>query len=104
MIPRGGEGENLPCRYTEIRALTAHLKLKPLVELMFLLKSSVRKLVVGVILLDQVLNYSPGLPESNVGIGVIDSLAGSTSDFQQRKSDTAGTCSHGTRPLGLTSV
>lgn len=68
---RGGEG-SLPGGCAVIRTLPAHLELQPLVELMPLPQRVVRERLVHVVLLDDVLDDGPGLPERDVGIGVFD--------------------------------
>lgn len=68
--------ENIePARLAEVRTLTAYLESEPLVAEMLLLQSVIAEHVLGVILLDDVLDDRASLPESNAGIRVFNSYS-----------------------------
>jgi len=64
----------VPSSYAKIGTLTTHLKLKPLVELVLLFQRIIRQKLLRVILLDEVLDTSAGLPEDQVRIRILDSF------------------------------
>ena len=83
-----GKGESVlsPCGLSKVWALSWGLEVRPLDQLVFLREGRIRKFMVFVIGVDQVLDNRAGLPKGEPRVGVDDSYRDCSDKLGERSS------------------
>jgi hypothetical protein len=64
--------KNSPCRLSPVRPLTTNLEHEPLVHMIAFGQVIIGKLVLGIVLFDEIQNDGTSLPESETCVGIFD--------------------------------